>query len=410
MTLSFSWEWQSAPDVRTVELSATWARLRIDFDRVIATLVEEREHSHGVRKTLDVPAYPLAEWLSTNWWNLNTSSHRPKQGGVNLAGAGSGFPWPDLTLQSDRDFMRTELRQRDRDPDFVRFLTQGRTVLDAEQCVGEIARFIDATVRRLEDAGIEGTLLQQEWTSIQHADVDEAAFCKVAAAWGFDPYDLSAEESSSILTAGQKVGDPELLMELASAIDFDSVAIAGEWLLKAAQNAVVGTSWIPPVEPLLPDRSGDSRPWRVGYQRARKMRQLLELMPTQRAPIENLVGVTGTSSDPPSNVVALVKITDKSAGIVLGGRTDEAARRFAGARALARKAEASPHRYSLLTRGSRYSDQVERAFAAEFLAPASGLEELLDGDFSEQSQRTVGTVLGVSPWVIEHQIENQLVA
>ena len=158
MSLRFSWEWQSAPEVRTAELSATWSRLTIEVDDIIATLVEERERSHGVRKGLDVPTYPLAEWIAVNWWALNASAHRPGDAGVRLAAAGSGFPWPDITLRSDRGFLWVDVRQRDRDPEFVRFLAHGQAVLDAEQAVGEMARFVDSTVRRLEESGVSGTL------------------------------------------------------------------------------------------------------------------------------------------------------------------------------------------------------------------------------------------------------------
>lgn len=196
MSLRFSWDWQGAPEVRTAELAATWSRLTIDVDDIIATLVEERHLSHGVRKSVDVPTYPLAEWLAINWWELSAPAHRPDHDGVHFTGAGSGFPWPDVTLRCDRNLMWAQVRQRDRDPDFVRFLTQGQSVLDAEQSLGEIARFVDSTVRRLEEAGIRATFLQQEWAAIQSADRDERDFCTVATAWGFDPYDMPAPSSA----------------------------------------------------------------------------------------------------------------------------------------------------------------------------------------------------------------------
>jgi Zn-dependent peptidase ImmA (M78 family) len=64
----------------------------------------------------------------------------------------------------------------------------------------------------------------------------------------------------------------------------------------------------------------------------------------------------------------------------------------------------------LLTRGKGYADRVERAFAAEFLAPADGLREILMGDYSDSAQQIAADRLGVSPSVIEHQIDNQLAA
>jgi len=410
MSLRISWEWQSAPEVRAAELSATWSRLTIEVDDIIATLVEERERSHGVRKGLDVPTYPLAEWIAINWWALNASAHRPGHAGVRLVAAGSGFPWPDITLRSDRGFLWVDVRQRDKDPEFVRFLAQGQAVLDAEQAVGEMARFVDSTVRRLEESGVSGTLLQEEWATIQGADRDESDFCLVAAAWGFDPFDLPADVSKVLVETDQILGDPVLLADLARAVDLASLSSAGEWLMDAKMHVEVGTSSIPSLGRLALTESGGFAPWRQGYRYAAQFRELLALQPTDVAPVEELIKISDVAGIAPTNVDALVRVTDFSAGIVMGQGKSGGARRFVGARALGRKVMESPVGLSLLTRGSRYADRVERAFAAEFLAPATGIGELLGGDYSEESQRRVAQQLRVSPQVIDYQVENQLAA
>ncbi|HEY5880148.1 MAG TPA: hypothetical protein VIU11_14660 [Nakamurella sp.] len=410
MSLRFAWDWESAPEVRIAELAATWSRLTIEVDDVIATLVEEREHSHGVRKSIDVPTYPLAEWLAINWWVLNAIAHRPGQGDVRFTKAGSGFPWPDVTLRSDRNLIWVQVKQRNKEPDFVRFLTQGQTVLDAEQCIGEIARFIDATVRCLEERGISDTFLQQEWSTVQSADVDERAFCSVAAAWGFDPYDMPESTTDRLLAVAQIVEDSTLLAELAHATTFESIESAGEWMVTASQFALLGEATIPVIGSLVPSGSQVTPPWREGYRLASQLRQRLQFSLTERVPIEEFVRVSTVPANPPPNVDALVKVASDATGIVMGGQTNEAGRRFAGARALARKATGAAIGLSLLTRGTQYSDRAERAFAAEFLAPAAGLRDLIGEDYSEQAQRLAAKRLGVSLSLIEHQIENQLAA
>jgi hypothetical protein len=411
MGLRFSWDWQSAPEVRTAELSATWSSLMIEVDDIVATLVERRNDGHGIRKRLDLPTYPLAEWLTINWWVLNAPAHRPDQGSVDFAGAGSGFPWPDLTLRSDRSLMWAQVLQRDQDPDVVRFLTQGQTILDVEQSIGEIAEFIDATVRRLEESGIHDTLLQQEWSAIVDADNDERDFCTVAAAWGFDPYDMPDVVVEQLLAAEKSIGDTALTAELAGAIEFDAIDRAGQWVVAADRHVVVGGRAIPRLGSLVPPESrGRQQPWRDGYRRAREIRQLLGLASTEWAPIDELIKVASVIDEPPSNVDALVRVTGESAGIVVGPHTNDASRRFAGARALARKVSEPRTGLSLLTRGKGYADRVERAFAAEFLAPADGLRKILMGDYSDSAQQIAADRLGVSPSVIEHQIDNQLAA
>lgn len=58
----------------------------------------------------------------------------------------------------------------------------------------------------------------------------------------------------------------------------------------------------------------------------------------------------------------------------------------------------------------QYAERVERAFAAEFLAPAVGVAELLQQDFTDSAIEKLALHYGVSPRVIEHQVENQVAA
>lgn len=142
---------------------------------------------------------------------------------------------PDLTLRSDRGLMWATLRQRDKSPEHVRFLTQAETVLGAEVVLEAVADLIEGTVRRLEDKGITDTLLQGEWAAIQQADRPERDYCLVAAAWGQDPYDTPADIEQVLLNAGIEVG-PALLADLSRAVTLDRVADSTGWLLEATRS------------------------------------------------------------------------------------------------------------------------------------------------------------------------------
>ena len=410
MSLRFTLNWEAAPEVRLAEHAATWARLSVEIGETFATLVEERDGSLGPRKYLDVPTYPLAELLAINWWRLNATSHVASDGGVKLVNAAEGFPWPDLTLRSDRGLIWAGLRQRDKSPEYVRFLTQGETVLSSDLVIDEIARFVDSTVRRLDDQGVVGTLLQDEWAAIQEADADERAFCMVAAAWGQDPYDMSPDVEAMLLRAGQAVGDPDLLSDLARAVPLSQLNQVESWLMEAVSALRVIDFALPQLGPIdWPSASG-LPPWRVGYERARQLRQSLELPISRSAPVEDMVAVHAVSGASPTNVDALLRADTTSSGIVVSSHTAQQARRFAGARAIARRALHPRNGISLLTRGSQYGDRAERAFAAEFLAPADGLGALLDGDYSDDSLRSAATHFDVSLKLVEHQVENQIAA
>lgn len=414
MNLTIDCEWESAPGVRAPELRATWARLRIAVGDEIVTLAKQRESPTQVRESIDVAAYPLAEWLALNWWMLEAASHRPEDEGLSIIGAGEGFPWPAMTLRSDRQQMWIRASPR-HEPDLrVSLLGTVDAVLGADEARRSLSRFIDSTVRRLEESDITGTLLQDEWATIQEADNDERAFAIVASSWGFDPYDIRDDATDVFLSAAETLKDDALLAELARAVPFDALQSADRWLRDALSQKLPTSSpsmQIPSA--LVPLRNVSGRtPWREGYRRARSLRSELGLESASAVAIQDFVSLTQASASPPGSIEALARIGRDFTSAITGPDIDPVASRgrFIGARTLARRITDPHARSSLVTRGNRYSDKFERAFAAEFLAPASGVQELLGGDFSEQSQARVAKEFGVSELVIERQVENQLAA
>jgi hypothetical protein len=143
VTLKFEWAWESAPEVRAPELAATWARLRIDVAGVTATLVEERDSAHGIRKSIDVPTYPLAEWIAFHWWAILAPKARLADGDQSLMRAGERFAWPDLTLTAGSGYLSASLRRMDTPPYFVRFLSSIEAVVDLDATVDELGKFVD---------------------------------------------------------------------------------------------------------------------------------------------------------------------------------------------------------------------------------------------------------------------------
>ena len=88
----------------------------------------------------------------------------------------------------------------------------------------------------------------------------------------------------------------------------------------------------------------------------------------------------------------------------------EAGRRFHFCRALA-EVWKSPGSDALLTRAHSECQQRHRAFAAEFLAPSSGLRSRLSGPVVDGEDIDGSAVeFGVSSQAIEHQIANHRMA
>lgn len=411
MSLRFRWEWEPKPDVRLPELAATWCRLGIDLDDTPVTLVERRDGSGGPRHGLDVATYPLAEFLAVNWWRLSATSHLPADHGVRLSEAGAGFAWPDLTLRSDRGLMWASLRQRDKTPEHVRFLTQAETVLSAEPVLTAVADFVDNTVRRLEDGGVTGTLLQDEWAAIQQSDQHERDYCLVAAAWGQDPYDTPSDIERLLLDAGTEVGSVALLADLSRAVPLTRIADSTSWLREATVLLDPDVIALPPVGPLDWSTTAGVAPWKIGYERARRLRGLLDLAPERPVPLEQLLKVRRTRSDSPGNIEGLINaIGSSTLAVVVGAGTSPRAQRFASARAIGRHTLSPIQGLSLLTRGTRYTERAERAFAAELLAPAEDIAAVLAGDLSDDAITRAAEQFNVSTMLVQHQVENQLAA
>ena len=411
MTFSIKCEWSRSDGVRTPELAATWCRLEISLGSTNLTLVRDRESPHSVRESIDVAAYPLAEFLATNWWALVTPSHRPKYSGVALARASDGFPWPAIFLRSDRGQMWISAEPVDDAHARVEFLTRANAVLEADVVVHSLSAFIDSTVRRLEDLGVQGTLLQDEWAAIQGTDSDERDFALAAAAWGFDPYEIKAIDQETLFTLESALGDAALVTEMARIAAHHDLSQATDWIQTAEGMLVQSSESIRRVVDVVgPAVALDSTPWKEGYRQARTARKALELAPLDFVHIDQFVGIATGPSPSPMNIDALVRTTPDTASAVVSPAASPRSRRFLAARAVARKLTEEKPGVSFLTSGSAYTDRIERAFAAEFLAPADGIRELLEDDYGDESVRRVADKLNVSVTLVTHQIENQLAA
>lgn len=152
-------------------------------------------------------------------------------------------------------------------------------------------------------------------------------------------------------------------------------------------------------------------PWEVGYERARQLRASLGRRPTELIDLSDLATLVSVDTPAPPAIAGLVGAKGDETTVVLGAGISPMAQRFSGARALGRRTFDGREGEILLTATRRqYAEQVERAFAAEFLAPADGVAELLNQDYTDTAFERLALHYRVNPTVIEHQIENQIPA
>jgi len=151
-----------------------------------------------------------------------------------------------------------------------------------------------------------------------------------------------------------------------------------------------------------------SRPWMLGYQRARRVRETLGSAPEEPLDVEQMVAVAGVRQETPMGITGLAKAHDDGTVVAVASQAPVHVRRFAAARAIGRRTFDNSAGGLLLTSRDEYAAKVERAFAAELLAPAEGLQKILEGSLTDEPIKDAADRYNVSIRVIEHQLQNQL--
>jgi len=420
--LRFRFEWEPiAGAVRAPELRATWARLEAWLDDVCATLAEDVS-TGSVRRSISVPVYPLAEWMVFNWWSITADGRRSARSAKrrNVRSAGDGFLWPDLEIiPTGMDSLVRWNRLRSLRDDPLRYLSYGERRVDRASLEATLTDVVVAVVNRLREAGIEDTPLQKEWMALQGLDPEEVEFCHAAARLGLDPFSEGVDVATSIEAVFQAL-EPRLRDEFLDAAWPEQILPTLDWVRGAFRDAgraevasggegfslsLVGSAVRDMGAPHL-----GAPPWWVGYEAARILRDRLALSPTesvQAAPVHvsireasasGLTGAGRTSSPDHTN-------------LVIARHLNRPSERFAIGRALWHAADSLPSGSYLITSSGAATQRVGRAFAAELLAPAAGIRQLLGDQASAAPPEDVADVaehFGASEWVIAHQVENQL--
>jgi IrrE N-terminal-like domain len=412
-------EWEESPHERTLELNATWARLAMYAGDVPITKVEDHR-SGSVRNGIYVPLYPIAEWMVANWWFLwnEWRTDRPDSR-HNLLAAREGFALPDLSFLPTET--RTQLLWRPKAAsqlDRVSFLVEGSRVLSKETVQQELRGFIEAVVQRLDDRGVDGSFLVGEWNAILEAekDPDQKRFCEQAARLGLDPFDSerhiedTIEEIETVLP--QTVIDD--FCDAVTPIQIPSGVKAVKEFMDSVDALPYEGCW-PDLRASLQISNGLA-PWKYGYEQAHRLRSHLGIKDSIRGELVSFLGnALGSFAvrpfEAPAGIEAMAAPTHTRAprfGIP-NGAIREDSRRFRLCRALSDFLTLDEP--SLVTRSQTEHQQRNRAFAAEFLAPAALIRDRIATDrVSEEELEDLAQEFGVSGFVIRHQIENHNLA
>ncbi len=425
--IGFDFDWVDPEGVNGPELSATWASLGIRVgDSVVTRVLDNRAKT--VRDFVYVPLYPLAEWLAANWWFLSSEYRNPDRERDadflrrHALGTGrEGYAYPDLEVVSSGSRSRLIWRAGALQWGKVEFLDGGQESVDSDQLRHACSELIDGVLRRLAALGVAGTPLEEEWEAVQGADDAEARFCETAAGLGWDPYALGDPEREAVLLLAGELGDllDEAVQALGASDPRSQASAITSALDEAKSSGPCLGSLRPYHEEFVKDTAAGLTPWDTGYDWARRLRRKLDLdgqpLPDMGALADALGERLDGANQPASSldgaplVDGVVAWNDDESASVALRRSGEQGRRFGLCRAIA-EALGSHGTGALLTRAHSERQQRNRAFAAEFLAPASELKRraasVVDGeDVDEMAEE-----FGVSSWVIQHQIENHRIA
>ena len=406
-----------ATDAGAPEERLTMAMLRIKAGE---TLLTENEDiwSKTVRPDAFLSMYPLAIWFASNWWRLLNEPAPAGRTDVDwrmaheLAAAGRGYLWPVVRFSSDGEVIHVSARPYNGgENQSIRYLNglEKPALVPIEQFESALANFISLTAERLSAIGIENEL-GDIWNTVseERLDRDISAYRKLEARLGFDAGDGSEALVKHLLQLQRSMGE-SALSELAIALkksEPENVVTEIESILEFP--SVPGKLEIPNLE----SRKSRALPWERALSDARQLRTRLG---NQDAPFSDralcdLLGVqVNQMFETASQARASVAIPTEAHGLrFIPRKNHPLAKRFELARFVGDSLYARATQSDWLTNtDSRTArQQYQRAFAAEFLCPASSLFEFLNGDYSETGEERAKDHFGVSLETIGAIIEN----
>jgi hypothetical protein len=201
-----------------------------------------------VRNLIYLPAFPIAEWVVTNWWTLlnepSPTAELPKASASRLPWirrhclrcAESGLLLPSLYLFNDGRGIRAEWQADERDafPNMPgEFVDSGFDHFDNADIEDVLAEMVTEILHRtdgIRDGRVDE--LKANWHAIRGVDAEETRFCVAAGRMGVDPFDPA--QMGSVLTTfiESALSDPDLPVarDLTEAAEADSVVAQWSWV------------------------------------------------------------------------------------------------------------------------------------------------------------------------------------
>ena len=438
-------EWIDAPGIRDAGLARTFARFELWAGGQCVTRALDKRGSAVVNGT-NISLLPLAAWIVDSWWTAcfeapfaarvpsarDARSPRERRWHERHGWLSSreGFAVPEVVLyRGEAGAVRVDWLQ---DPGSfeampLQFLSSGSALVPRDVVERELGHIVEGSLTRCEGlASPVVDALRGRWGLILSATADEQRACERAARLGLDAYDvddvddaLAALLARTDIAVGERVLDD--LLDVADDASVPKLEAQLGDIGALLEEAAAGRAPAPGLARAR-DRTAAvrGRPYERGYERARVLRRdVLGLADDVAAgaldaAIEAslLPSVDVEESSSPfvfRGVHALATGALNAPFVVTRPQGRREGRRFDRARALDVLVSSETPR--LVTASFDPDQQESRAFAAELLAPADLLRQLLTSRFVDRDDiAALAAKLEVSPMLIEHQLHNHRVA
>ena len=419
MSMRFQFNWVDTGPSSDTLARDTMATLSIaGRDKVVTAVLDRRNRSY--RDHVIVPLYHVAEWLIANWWHLwyevaDTREQRTEfEFRHNLAFAGDGFVLPNLYVVPESGHMHLRWTRSQPEHARIEFVDESDMYVERSQLEQEFRTIIDAVLERIRGFGrheyaVES--LADAWEAVNALDSDEQEFSRAAALLGIDPYEVSDDVASALIDFWQTV-DPSIREDVLASSSEASLPSVDRWLRKTLHtldSAESGGDWQRVRQVVSVKAAG--APWTRGYDLARRARSELSVG-ARRFEFDESGGLAlwNVEQELPSPRIHGLVAADGPTCVT--APRSEPGTRFLLARALGDYLDRSEAGAGILTSLATDRQAQNRAFAAEFLAPAEALRAALnDADAVEPDHvHVLAQRYGVSGEVIRRQIENHKLA
>ena len=314
-SLSIECDWLDQPAAADPVERRTWAGLRIRVaDRLASRLLDREAASE--RQTLYVPAFPLAEWLIVNWWQLlfepNIAENVPPPGTSLsatqrdwlarhcLRAAGAGLLLPRLCLFGSGRGVCVQWTADEPDAyphmpgSFVSTDWIHLDEVEAERGVREFVVEVLSRVADMQDPRVARARVN--WEAVSRAAADEQFFCRAAGRMGLDPYASAGWPPGLLDLFETGLGDdPDkpLLQDFLESANGETAKAQWQWTTNVEKSLALHAA--PPDVSrrfAIPDQY---RPAKIGYAAARSVREKIGISPVQ--PVGSLSDVSQALND-----------------------------------------------------------------------------------------------------------------